>query len=815
MTNFKFDAWPTEFRSINQYFGANPQNYSQFGLPGHEGLDIQAPDGTKVFAVAPGTVSAVRLEPTGHNYGIHVRIDHIEKYQTTYAHLRQCFVRVGQPVTAGMVLGLADNTGNSFGSHLHLTLKKLDATYLNWPANITDPTPFILPLLDWQPPAGPYVEGWAYLPGLTLGNGLAQANAGGINLRSDPSINGPKLALVPAGTLMIVTGAARGQYLPVKVARAAVGLPDPTPPAPPAPPPPPTIATVDGWGFATYLTPSGGQAVVGQVGINLRTQPVRTAPNIGLVRGGSTVTLLGPQQGEYVPVRVRQADFQGPVSLPAPTPAPPPAPAPAPAPSPSAPPAGMVSGWAFTQNVAITGRVGVIGALGINLRAAADTGAAKVGLVKEGAQVQVIGPARNIYTPIWARREDVLDLASPLPPVAPADPFPAGSAPPPPAPPIPDTTPGWVFTAQATLQGETAIAGQYGLNLRETPRRDSKVLGFVPAATRLIVTGPAQGEYTPVRVDDRILQPPFDPNAPLVTTTTTPTTTPTPATPPVTPSPAGNAEPSPLGHCRIGLHASADPGITPAEIAEFAALRPGIIKVLSFHGEAEIKRLAADHPSASWVVRTFLDFGGRTIGPDQFLNDTLPDTRRALAALAGRDVVVELHNEPNIIQEGLGSTWSDGAAFATWWLDLVAKYRQALPGVRFIYPGLSPGSTVSNLKQDHIQFLEASRRAVDAADGLGVHLYWSAVYPLKNALGVLDDFIARFRFKPIWITEASNNKAGTPVAQKAQQYLQLWQELQRRATVQGVTFFVASASDKTFAEEVWVGRGLGALVGRR
>ena len=814
MTNFKFEAWPTEFRTINQYFGVNPQNYAQFGLPGHEGLDIQAPDGSRVFAVAPGKVSMVRLEPTGHNYGIHVRVDHVEQYQTTYAHLRQCFVSVGQNVTAGMVLGLADNTGNSFGSHLHLTLKKLDENYLNWPSHITDPTPFILPLLDWQPPAGPYVEGWAYTPGLTLGNGLAQANAGGINLRSDASINGPKIALVPAGTIMIVTGAARGQYLPVKVARAAVGLPDPTPPAPPAPAPAPTIATVDGWGFATYLTVSGPQAVVGQVGINLRAQPQRTAANIGLVRGGSTVSVLGAQQGEYVPVRVRQVDFQGPVVLPPPAPSP--APSPAPAPAPNAPPAGMVAGWAFTQNLAITARQAVVGALGINLRASADTTALKLGLVKEGAQVQLTGPARNVYTPIWARREDILDLVSPLPPVAAPDAFPAGSPPPPPPPaPIPDTTPGFVFTTQTTRDGEAAVAGQYGLNLRETPRRDGRVLGFVPGATRLIVTGPAQGEYTPVRVDDRVLKPPFDPNAPPPAAA--PAATPAAAAAPAASAPAAaaNADPQPLGHCRIGLHASADPTISAAEIAEFAALRPGIIKVLSFHGEAEIKRLAADHPTASWVVRAFLDFGGRTIGPDQFLTDTLPDVRRALGALAGRDVVVELHNEPNIIQEGLGKSWTDGASFSTWWLDLLAKYRQALPGVRFIYPGLSPGSSVSNLKQDHIQFLEASRRAVDAADGLGVHIYWSAVYPMKTAIGVLDDFVSRFRFKPIWITEASNNKAGTPVPQKAQQYLQFWQELQRRATVQGVTFFVASASDKTFAEEVWVGRGIGALVGRR
>ena len=36
MSSFKFEAWPTEFRTVTQYFGVNPQNYSQFGLPGHD-----------------------------------------------------------------------------------------------------------------------------------------------------------------------------------------------------------------------------------------------------------------------------------------------------------------------------------------------------------------------------------------------------------------------------------------------------------------------------------------------------------------------------------------------------------------------------------------------------------------------------------------------------------------------------------------------------------------------------------------------------------------------------------------------------------
>ena len=86
---------------------------------------------------------------------------------------------------------------------------------------------------------------------------------------------------------------------------------------------------------------------------------------------------------------------------------------------------------------------------------------------------------------------------------------------------------------------------------------------------------------------------------------------------------------------------------------------------------------------------------------------------------------------------------------------------------------------------------------------------------MQRALEVLEDYISRFRYKPIWVTEASNNKGGTAVTQKAGQYLQFWHALQKRPIVQGVTYFVASASNPAYAEEVWVGRNLGKLVGAR
>jgi hypothetical protein len=796
MSNFKFEAWPTEYRHINQYFGANPQNYSQFGLPGHEGIDIMAPTGSQVFAVAPGSVSFVHTNPSGHNYGIHVRIEHIDGYQTIYAHLKEARVRVGKQVKAGDLLGLANDTGNSFGSHLHLTLKKKDENYKNWPFNIFDPTPFLLPLLGFQTPAGPYTDGWAYTAGITIVGELAQANSGGINLRNSPSIHSRHIDLVPGGTIMIINGTARGQYTPVQVPSAALkNAPPPTPP-PSTPPPTEDKDAVSGWGYAPYLQQNGKTAVVGQFGINLRAKPNRNGANIGLVRGGSTVKISGDQRGEYLPIFVRREDFSGPINVPEDITPPKPAPDPA-------PDANTLLGWAFTQNLTRNDKQLISGRFGTNLRSNPTRQGKKVALFPEGAIGTLAGKTKGEYTPVRVARLQLREIPASLPPVEQPEPLPGDKEPAPPLP-IHDTTPGWAFTAAIEQAGGMATSGKFGINLRDAPRRDAKNIGFIPGNQSMLVTGPAQGEYTPVRIDDALLEKPFS-QAP----------TPDPGKVPL-PDP----EPTPLGNARIGLHASADPTITNAEVEEFKAMRPGMIKVLSFHNPDGIEKLVKNHPNASWVVRTFLDFRGpsgpRTISPAQFMKDTINDVRRTLNVIGNNNnVVIELHNEPNLVPEGMGGAWSDGASFVTWWLELLQLYRQALPGMRFIYPGLSPGTEVRGIKEDHIRFVEASRPAVEAADGLGIHTYWSNVYPMSKAVEVLDDYISRFRFKHIWITEASNNKAGTSTFRKAQEYLDFWREIQKRPTVQGVTYFVASASDPSFQEEIWVGRGIGGRIGRR
>lgn len=141
-SEFVFETWPTDYKVITQRFGARPWYYAQWGLPGHEGVDIRALPGTPIYAVANGTVYLATGDEG--NYGIQVRIKHYNGYKSVYAHLQSAEVSVGDTVEAGDVIGYADATGNAQGAHLHFMLKKEGESELGYPRNIVDPTPFLM-----------------------------------------------------------------------------------------------------------------------------------------------------------------------------------------------------------------------------------------------------------------------------------------------------------------------------------------------------------------------------------------------------------------------------------------------------------------------------------------------------------------------------------------------------------------------------------------------------------------------------------------------------------------------------------------------
>lgn len=191
---FRFLRWPTDHLEIIQPFGANPAIYAPFGLPGHEGVDIVAAENEPIYCVAPGTVSMVNTPEAyaanNHPYGIHVRVQHQDEYETIYAHFKLLHVTAGQAVEAGQVLGLADHTGHVFGDppdHLHLTLKHAGETAPGYRSNIVDPTPFLLPLQGGadQGPRARYIadldatlDGSVLLPGTSFTKIWQMVNTG-------------------------------------------------------------------------------------------------------------------------------------------------------------------------------------------------------------------------------------------------------------------------------------------------------------------------------------------------------------------------------------------------------------------------------------------------------------------------------------------------------------------------------------------------------------------------------------------------------------------------------------------------------------
>jgi hypothetical protein len=796
MGDFRFEIWPTEDRAITQHFGVNPIYYAQFGLPGHEGIDIKAAVGGKIFCVAPGEVYRVHENAGGHNYGVHVRVAHQDGFSTIYGHLQKALVNQGQIVEAGTVLGTADSTGNSFGTHLHLSLKKKNSDagdeadqhpniwarpkktvqiVSSWPYDIIDPTPFLLPLLGWNDPAGPHIDGWVLADSIVDYGDLAQISVGGATLYKEAD----KTYFMPAGTLVIVESK-RVPYVKIRVPKAAIGIQD-SAAIIPAPEPPPLISTVDGWAWSRHLVIVGNQAVVGLHGVSVRAAPENSASNIGMVKASSTVGILGPADGHFRPVRARRNDFIEPVS-----------PADLPPLLLDGPPEDGFIGWVLSQYLSpLNGDLVLTSKFGVNLRNRPDDEGTNMGLVKAFATIRVTGNNDGDYTPVSIRSDDVINTIDPLPEVMMPEPLTrAESAE---VEPVADDSslPGWAFTNGLVVLGGTARVSLYGSNLRDEPRRDASKIGYIQPESNVLITGPAQGEYTPVRIREAVLLPA------------------------VLEEEDRDLDSVILGNARIGLHALVALDIPEEEHQEFLKMRPGIIKVLSTHNSEHVARLAEMHDDAHWIIRAALPFEGKLISPAQFLSETLSDVSRVLDQLADRPVVVELHSKPNIANEGLGSSWSDGIAFGKWWLELVEEYRQALPHVRYIFPGLSTGSGVTGLKVDHIRFLEASREAVEAADGIGCHLFWSEVFSMDQALDIVDDYGSRFRDKSIWISEAGRTGEAIPTEEMAGEYLRFWRRLQSRSNVQGVTFYVASASDPDLSSQAWAGKGIAEIIGRR
>jgi len=110
-------------------------NFKRSETHRHRGVDLVAPIGTRVVAVASGVVEHAVQRPgtvgfRGYGRVIVLRLDTPRGTRALYAHLSAVYVKVGDRVSAGDVIGLvgdscdtpSDPDHRCGGSHLHFEI---------------------------------------------------------------------------------------------------------------------------------------------------------------------------------------------------------------------------------------------------------------------------------------------------------------------------------------------------------------------------------------------------------------------------------------------------------------------------------------------------------------------------------------------------------------------------------------------------------------------------------------------------------------------------------------------------------------------
>jgi hypothetical protein len=120
-------VWPIEGGRISQGFGPTSFSLEPAGcFDGkcyphfHDGIDLAAPLGTPVRAIAAGQVTIAGQMSDG---AVVVEIEHSRGVFSRYGHLEPGLaVRVGESVSAGELLGSIGLTGDTTGPHLHFEI---------------------------------------------------------------------------------------------------------------------------------------------------------------------------------------------------------------------------------------------------------------------------------------------------------------------------------------------------------------------------------------------------------------------------------------------------------------------------------------------------------------------------------------------------------------------------------------------------------------------------------------------------------------------------------------------------------------------
>jgi len=110
--------WPLEAEVVSEFgYRIHPVLGNRHH---HDGIDLDVPEGTAVYASRSGEVTFYGEQP---GYGNLLIIDHGDRFYSLYGHLSDAFAFVGQFVEMGQAIAQSGNTGISSGPHLHFEIR--------------------------------------------------------------------------------------------------------------------------------------------------------------------------------------------------------------------------------------------------------------------------------------------------------------------------------------------------------------------------------------------------------------------------------------------------------------------------------------------------------------------------------------------------------------------------------------------------------------------------------------------------------------------------------------------------------------------
>ncbi len=120
--------------SVSQNLAGGSGQYSwptngiitQYPIWYHMALDIANPSQPPITAAGDGVVILVQYLQYG--YGRHVLIDHGGGISTLYGHMIEIYVKPGDRVSRGQLIGKMGSTGRSTGTHLHFEVRRNGVT---------------------------------------------------------------------------------------------------------------------------------------------------------------------------------------------------------------------------------------------------------------------------------------------------------------------------------------------------------------------------------------------------------------------------------------------------------------------------------------------------------------------------------------------------------------------------------------------------------------------------------------------------------------------------------------------------------------